>query len=1737
VLPDDDVTDNWHLARRAQPAIPTARASRRERGVLGLRLRPRGNRRRGLARAILGLTLALGGMTWANGMVSNGRTASTPVGVALSFGAVNTTATATLTATTAGTTAGDLLVATIRDRSPTSGLGLVTSVADSAGNHWTKAAGVTEGTQNDGEIWYAASAASVTTVTVNISINAALAFTVLDMTGATAAPLDKIATNSGVGINPSVGPTATTSQASEIVVADIGWNTPLTPSAQTAGYTVTAVEQSTVSNTATGEQAAWQVLSATGAPSYAASFPPSSSVAWTGSLATFDVGTSPTPTPTLTPTATPTPTTTPTPPPGGPHVMVIVEDTKEYGAVVGSSNAPYINNTLVKTYRSATSWFAVQHTSPADYLELLSGGSQGYPNGSPYSATTLVDELHAKGVPVQSYLESMPSNCYTGTPANGLYDPTHNPFHYFTNYTSTTGWCSSANLSTEGVLPYPGSTGLVSALNGANAPAFVWVTPNNCDNMLGDTKTGSPCKGSSGSQLVKAGDTWLSSNLSAVLASTWFAQNGIVIITWSQGTTTTGCCGLALPAGGHIPTIVVTSNNKNLGAFTSSGDHYGTLAAIEKAYGVGLLGGSSNAANGDLSGAFGSPTTPGSINGTVTDSVTSAAIGGATVSYSGGSTTTNSSGAYTLSSVAPGTYTVTASAAGYTSQPASVIVTAGTAATQPFALAPLPATISGTVTDAQTTHVIVGATISYSGGTATAPTNSSGQYSLSVAEGTYTVTAAATGHGSATSAPVTVGPGGTATQNFALAPQVSTGSIKGQVSDGVTSASLVGATVAYSGGTSGSLPSGPSGMYLVSGLPPGTYLVSASDSGYNTSQQQSVTVTAGATTTKNFALTPKPGAISGTVIDGQTSTPISGATVTYSVRGGQVPMVVISSHSTGQGAVASPGNNYGTLRSIEEAFGLNLLGSAGNAVNGELSSSFGTATGAPHVMVIMEENQGYAATLGACTTDPYYCSLASTYASFTHWYGVSHPSLPNYLAIDSGGAQGCSLDSCPGPYSATDLGGQLTAANIPWTAYMETMPSPCYTGALSGTYAKKHNPFVYFTDVLSGACSTSVLPYPGSSAMLSALTSTTAPSFVWITPNLTDDMHDGTVQQGDAWLKANLAPVLSSSWFTGFNSTVIVTMDEHSGDNSGVGDPGTVGGTTNAASDGTYGFATVTEGSYTVTASATGYVSQSGTVTIGPGGAVTQPFVLAPQPGSISGTVTDLVTGLPIANATVCTGTDATCATFTNTTTTASDGTYTLSGLARGSYQINVVATNYVAQTVTNVSVTPGGTTPGNFALVPNPGAISGTVKDSLTNNGIANATVCISTAGTCTSTITSTDGTGAYTLPSITEGSYQVTASATGYAPSSAAGTLGPGGSAVENLTLGILGTTRDPLVQPFTSTSIWNMPIGTGAQYIAANLAPATLKTLVTDQHIIVMTPTAPLTPLYLEAPGGNRCAATSSLLASVPIPGAFTIQNLPKNFPLAAVAADGHTLIEGEPFARCTASGAGTVNILAANGDLYGDGLLGVDGGSDLSSLGGTIRLGELVPGGVISHALQIDVDAPNLYRGTATTCYRWPATKCDGYGPAQYGGTNPALAPGALLALPQTMDINSLNLQTSAGRILATAFQNYGAYIGNDAGRSVNNIVTELSPSGSVTAEFQAAWNFPFETTGVNGTDGWSHDIAAIFAALDIVNNNSPTSIGGGGTPLRPMAPPLQGASGGAIAGGAAFNSPGSSHGTI
>jgi hypothetical protein len=320
-----------------------------------------------------------------------------------------------------------------------------------------------------------------------------------------------------------------------------------------------------------------------------------------------------------------------------------------------------------------------------------------------------------------------------------------------------------------------------------------------------------------------------------------------------------------------------------------------------------------------------------------------------------------------------------------------------------------------------------------------------------------------------------------------------------------------------------------------------------------------------------------------------------------------------------------------------------------------------------------------------------------------------------------------------------------------------------------------------------------------------------------------------------------------------------------------------------------------------------------------------------------------------------------------------------------------------------------------------------------------------------------------------------------------------------------------RNPDAWPFASTSIWNTPIGRAAVYVPAGIAPATARTVSTDQDVVVMQPTAPMTPIQFNGAawsGGSRCAGGATL-ASAPIPASLVVPSGKGNYSFAILMPDGHTVVQGQPMARCSAGGPVTSFHVSAPADLYGAGTLGAHGGSGLSSLGGTIRLGELVPGAPpIRHALKVNLDGAADYWPLG---FRWPAIKEDGYGPQRYGGRVPSLKMGALLALPASLNLASLNLQSGPGRMIAWTLQNYGAYCVDDAARSVYSIATELGPAGAVTNQFQQAWGFPF-VSGVGDTP-WARDLATIFAHLDVVDNNSPLTVGGAGPRLQPYAPPF------------------------
>jgi hypothetical protein len=195
-----------------------------------------------------------------------------------------------------------------------------------------------------------------------------------------------------------------------------------------------------------------------------------------------------------------------------------------------------------------------------------------------------------------------------------------------------------------------------------------------------------------------------------------------------------------------------------------------------------------------------------------------------------------------------------------------------------------------------------------------------------------------------------------------------------------------------------------------------------------------------------------------------------------------------------------------------------------------------------HVAVIVLENEEYGDIIGARSA-PYINSLARRYGLATGMYAITHPSLPNYLALTGGATFGIDSDCTGCSVGATSIVDQLAAAHLSWRAYMEDLPGPCFTGASAGDYAKKHDPFAYYTRVTGD---------PTRCANIVPLTrladdeqAGSLPRFAWITPNLCHDMHDCSVSTGDRFLAA-LVPALLRA--LGRRGLLFLTWDEGSSD-------------------------------------------------------------------------------------------------------------------------------------------------------------------------------------------------------------------------------------------------------------------------------------------------------------------------------------------------------------------------------------------------------------------------------------------------------------------------------------------------------------------------------------------------------------------------------------------------------------
>ena len=211
-----------------------------------------------------------------------------------------------------------------------------------------------------------------------------------------------------------------------------------------------------------------------------------------------------------------------------------------------------------------------------------------------------------------------------------------------------------------------------------------------------------------------------------------------------------------------------------------------------------------------------------------------------------------------------------------------------------------------------------------------------------------------------------------------------------------------------------------------------------------------------------------------------------------------------------------------------------------------------------HIVTIVFENKEFGTVIGNPKM-PYFNQLAKSYTLLTQFYAVTHPSLPNYLAMIGGDTFGITFDCTKCSISATTLPDLIEASGRTWTTYQEDMPSPCFSGEGYGNYAIKHNPFVYFKPIRldEARCQRSVLPLTQLPADMAA---GPLANYVFITPNLCNDAHDCGLDVADRWLNTVLPPLQAALDAEGKPYVIVLTWDEGQGDHSCCGLPQEAGG-------------------------------------------------------------------------------------------------------------------------------------------------------------------------------------------------------------------------------------------------------------------------------------------------------------------------------------------------------------------------------------------------------------------------------------------------------------------------------------------------------------------------------------------------------------------------------------------------
>ncbi len=243
------------------------------------------------------------------------------------------------------------------------------------------------------------------------------------------------------------------------------------------------------------------------------------------------------------------------------HVFIIVLENKGANSIVGSDQAPYLNQ-LASQYARAGNYYAVAHPSLPNYLALTGGDTFGVHSDCTdcfQAHDNLANQLERAGRSWKAYMESLPGPCFKGT-GSGRYALKHNPFMYYDDIRNDPQRCNK-------VVPL---TQLDGDLQSGSVPDLVWISPNLCSDMH-------DCP-------IATGDGWLRTWVPKILNSPAWQQNGVLFITFDEGTSRSGCCQVA--AGGKVDTLVISPLVQPGFVSEVAYDHYSLLRTIEDAWGL-----------------------------------------------------------------------------------------------------------------------------------------------------------------------------------------------------------------------------------------------------------------------------------------------------------------------------------------------------------------------------------------------------------------------------------------------------------------------------------------------------------------------------------------------------------------------------------------------------------------------------------------------------------------------------------------------------------------------------------------------------------------------------------------------------------------------------------------------------------------------------------------------------------------------------------------------------------------------------------------------------------------------------------------------------------------------------------------------------------------------------------------------------------------------------------------------